>query len=223
MVRDYKGKTTRSKLGLRRGKSSVKREISPPSRRRVFLWSGLFVFVIILNYVFMVYLGPSKKTQTIPSGNTTKEVHEKPLDFKGWFNKAFSLYKKGEFDGALKAYNKAIELRPEEFKSYFNRGLIYVKMGKYNLAIEDYSRIINSNPDYTEAYNNRAWAFLKKGAPDKAIRDCDKALLLDPGLAAAYHTRGMAYKNKGLLDRARKNFRKSCRLGDQAGCSAYKQ
>jgi len=53
-----------------------------------------------------------------------------------------------DFNGAIKAYSKAIEINKNQYNAYFYRGNIYSKIKNHDYAISDYTkalRIKNSN------------------------------------------------------------------------------
>jgi tetratricopeptide (TPR) repeat protein len=222
VIRDYKAKETYRKLGLKRGRAAIRREVPSLTPRRVFLWVGLCGLIIFVNYLFFVYLGPLNEKK-VKSRQPLKVNGQSNTYYEEWFNKGSERYQAGDFSGAVRAYSEAVILMPEKTEPYFNRGIAYIKMGELDKALHDYSKVIRLNPDYAKAYNNRGWAYLQRGLFDLAIQDCTQALLLDPAMATAYHTRGMAYKGKGLTDRAGDDFQKSCKLGDINGCQAYRQ
>jgi len=219
LIKDYKSKHTYTALGLKRGKAAIRREISPITPRRVFVWLGLFALVVFVNYLFFVRLGPINKKET--NIDPTQEKHKKSNTFAQWFITGYKRHQEGDLMGAAEAYTKAIILKPEEPRSYLNRGIVYIEMGEHDNAIDDCNKVIALDPGYAEVYNNRGWAYFQKGLFDRAIQDCNQALLLDPDMTTAYHTRGMAYKGKGLFDMAKNDFQKSCELGDSNSCKEY--
>lgn len=218
-IKDYKDKDIYRALGLRRGKSAIKREISSITPGRVFLWLGLFAMIVFVNYLFFVHLKPINEKE-IKIGPILKE-HKSSDISADWFDNGYKKFQEGDFIAAADAYTKAIILKPDETRSYFNRATVYIKMGMHDNAIDDYNKVIALNPDYAKAYNNRGWIYLQKGLFDLAIQDCNQSLLLDSYMATAYHTRGMAYKGKGLFEMAKNDFQKSCELGDNNGCQEY--
>ncbi len=59
-----------------------------------------------------------------------------------------ALVRKGDRDGALKAYNKALEVDPQFAQAYFNRATLYESMDRPAQAQEDYERAGQLNPAY---------------------------------------------------------------------------
>ncbi|MFH1958376.1 MAG: tetratricopeptide repeat protein [bacterium] len=119
---------------------------------------------------------------------------------------------KGEYDGAIKDYDKAIELSPKNARAYNNRGNTYRDKGEYDRAIRDYNKAIELNPEFTAVYINRGIAYHDKGEYDRAIRDYDKVIELNPEYAVAYNNRGFNYNEKGEYDRAIRDYNKAIEL-----------
>jgi len=104
---------------------------------------------------------------------------------------------KGDFDGAIADYNRAIELNPQDAGAYNNRGIAKKNKGDLDGAIADFNRAIELNPRLSEAYNNRGNAKKNKGDLDGAIADYNRAIELNPQDADAYSNRGNAYYYQG--------------------------
>ncbi|MCU0359652.1 MAG: tetratricopeptide repeat protein [Bacteroidia bacterium] len=60
--------------------------------------------------------------------------------------------KGNNYEGAIEAYTKAIELDPNYFKAYSSRAECYEKLNKKDLAIEDYKKAIAFTPKEKELY-----------------------------------------------------------------------
>ena len=72
------------------------------------------------------------------------------------FNVANLKYSKGDFNGALAAYDTAIMHQPSYAKAYNNRGILKASALKdYLGAIADFTRAIELNPRYGDAYLGR--------------------------------------------------------------------
>jgi len=100
------------------------------------------------------------------------------LDFVrglSYYNRGSALAKKGEYERAILAFTKAVEIEPTFAEAYCNRGTVYAEKGEYDLAIADFSKAIDIEPEFAEAYCNRAIAYYYKGEYDKAWLDVHKA------------------------------------------------
>ncbi len=67
----------------------------------------------------------------------------------------YEKYLRGDYDGAIADYTKAIELNPRNAKAYFNRGNAKGKLEAFYAAIADYTKAIEINPRYADAYTGR--------------------------------------------------------------------
>lgn len=101
------------------------------------------------------------------------------LDYAFYRKRADENNFKGEFDLALKDYNKAIELNPKDSVSYLNRGRAYINTKSYDLAILDFDKTIELNPKDSMAFFIRADIYEKKGKFQQAIGDYQKAVEID--------------------------------------------
>ena len=50
-----------------------------------------------------------------------------------------------DFNGAIEAYSKAIEIDKNQYNAYFFRGNIYSKIKKHDYAISDYTEALRIN------------------------------------------------------------------------------
>ena len=84
-------------------------------------------------------------------------------------NRGLAYRDEGDYDRAIEAFTKAIELNPNYAVAYNNRGLAYNNVGEFDRAITDYTKAIELKPDFVEAYNHRYDAYYAKGDCDRAI------------------------------------------------------
>ena len=99
-------------------------------------------------------------------------------------NRGLAKEGKGDQDGAIADYSRAIELDPKfAAGAYSNRGLAKEAKGDHDGAIADYSRAIELDPKQPRVYINRGFAKQAKGDVDGAIADYNRASELAAKLA----------------------------------------
>ena len=119
----------------------------------------------------------------------------------------------GQYQQAIRDYDKVIRLKPDYAEAYNNRGIVNRKLKKYQRAIQDYDKAIHLKPNYADAYYNRAIAYENLGKYEQAIGDYDKAIRLAPDDASAYYNRGNAYVSlMGQHEKAIRDFDQAIRL-----------
>jgi len=126
-------------------------------------------------------------------------------------------HKKGDYQGAVAAYNQAIALNPNLAGAYNNRGLARFYLGDKHGAVADFNEALRINPNLAEAYYNRG--VVRSGLGDKqgAVADYNEALRINPNLALAYYNRGNARRELGDKQGAIQDLQKAADLFQQQG------
>ena len=76
---------------------------------------------------------------------------------------------KGNYEEAIKNFDRAIDLNPNDASAYGNRGTAYGQKGDYEEAIADYTQAIGLNPNDATAHYNRGITYGQKGDYEEAI------------------------------------------------------
>lgn len=126
-----------------------------------------------------------------------------------WFDKGRKHLFNEDYDGALKAFTRTINLDPENDWAYVGRGAAYGKKFQDDMAIRDLNKAISINPNNAWAYFNRGGIYAVNDQHDRAIEDFNRAIFIDPFFVKAYASRGYCYGNKGQFDKAFGDFDKA--------------
>jgi len=78
-----------------------------------------------------------------------------------------------QYDQAIEAYTKAIEIAPKKPYGYCGRGTVYSIQKKYEQALKDLNMAITIDPENADAYAQRSVVYTCKGARTKAMKDFD--------------------------------------------------
>ena len=135
-----------------------------------------------------------------------------PLKSEDYFSYGDYHYRRGEYELALKAMDKAIELKPDYATAWYNRGVTLGNLGRYEEALKAYDKAIELKPDYAAAWNNRGVALGKLGRHEEALKAYDKAIELKPDFTSPWYNKACSYSRKGDKENALKNLSKAIDL-----------
>ena len=172
----------------------------PVSKRSRFL-------VILILIALVLFVGV-----IIRFGSGSKVTLAPREDASAYYNRGNAKDDKGDLDGAIADYNRAIELDPKLAIAYNNRGNAEKAKGDLSGAIADYNRAIELDPKHASAYYNRGNVKDAKGDLDGAIADFNLAIELDPKDADSYTNRGRCKEAKGDLDSAIADYNRAIEL-----------
>lgn len=95
-----------------------------------------------------------------------------------WFGKAQKFRQSGDFQNAVEAFSKAIQLNPIVVAFYTERGLAYRSLSQNQKAVNDFSIALDLEPNNADALWQRSQAFAKMGELQKALTDIKAAARL---------------------------------------------
>lgn len=113
----------------------------------------------------------------------------KELSAAEWIEKGQAA---NDFEEAVKAYSRAIELDPNNIEAYYFRA----RASEQNSAMSDYYKLLTIEPKNSESHLIRAWTYKELEKRDLALQEFEKAIDKASGnkeKATAYYDRGRFY------------------------------
>jgi tetratricopeptide (TPR) repeat protein len=138
-----------------------------------------------------------------------------------------NLFNKGDYNGALKKFNKLIEIDSLNSEAYLRKADCLDLLGDINGSIICYSKAIEIDAKYKIAYYNRALSNEKAGKLDKAVIDYNSAInsdienKSDPNNKLIYMNLGILFGQVNQLDNAIMAFNKAILIDNKYADAFY--
>jgi len=139
-------------------------------KRRALLGGGLFAVVVAA-----AWMGACNQGSRDASAFTSAGV---------------SHLQQGDYEQAIRDFDRAIALQPGLVVAWRNRGLAHKGKGDFDRALADYEQALVFAPSDARLYNDRGLAYAGMSDFPNAIADFNRAIALKPDQAAAIKNRG---------------------------------
>lgn len=127
---------------------------------------------------------PISLTEAIERGYKPCEVCKPPypkiVTAADYHIKGRILHQQGQFEDAIKCFERAIEINPKSAHVHNDRGLSYRELENLDKAIYDFSRAIDLWIGFADAYYNRGIAHFQLEQYDQALKDFQQAKYFFP-------------------------------------------
>ena len=118
----------------------------------------------------------------------------------------------GEFDRAIRDFDRAIALEPGLVVAWKNRGLAHKNKGDFERALADYDQAILLSPSDARLYNDRGIAYTGMNDLTRAVQDFDRAIALKSDHALAIKNRGRTHFYLGNFAQAAADLQRGLSL-----------
>ena len=120
-----------------------------------------------------------------------------------------ALYKKGDINGAIVQFKKALEIEPTFEIARVDLAMAMVDKGNLGDGVAALQRALEKQPDDPGLLNNLGNAFLRQGRVDEAIVQLEKSLRFRPEDPVANDNLGSALLRKGAVQEAIRQHRRA--------------
>ncbi len=141
-----------------------------------------------------------------------EKIDAPATEFYRLFNLASDLAEKRQFEAAVPAWRKALELSPDDPRAHNNLGVALAETGKPDEALAEYRRSLKLNDASAQAHNNLGSVLAEQGSLDEALAQFQKAVELNPDNARAQINLGGALAEKSRGAEALEHLRKGVEI-----------
>lgn len=147
----------------------------------------------------------------------SKVIEWLPDKPNAWYHLGVTFEVAREFDQAISAYVRAIELDPKFAHPHSGLGNLYSFLGRYEEAIASFERAVELDPKDAASHNKlgNLYSFLSRY--EEAIASFERAAALDPKDAYPKRRLGVVYQLSEQYEKAEEAFRKAIELDPQSG------
>lgn len=113
---------------------------------------------------------------------------------------------KGDYDKAIKSYEKALKIDPKSTLIHYEIALSYFTKGDYKKAIKHSDKVLSQNAEYMiQAYMTKGSALDLLGKTEESIKLFEKAIKKTEGHYLLYYNLALNYYKISSLDKAEEN------------------
>ena len=199
---------------------------SENSRGKVQIAIG--IIAVVFGFWTVRQLSIWKDGYTLWSHVMSQDEGEKERSSLPYWNRGqFLRNERGDYEGAVKDYTRAVEMDPNNPELWNSRGKTFFMMAgeeKYKdqqkslleKAIKDYTESLSkpkiSAKSKSEALSNRGAAYGMAGMYEPSIRDITEGITFDPTNKNAYANRSIAYLNTQQYEKALADYQEYLKL-----------
>ena len=114
----------------------------------------------------------------------------KTLQSLKFYEQGSSLIEDQNYEGAIDAYDKAIDYRGDFAQAWTNKGFAQGKLGRNLDKYASCVQATNASPDFAEAWNCRGIARFDLKQYDRALQEYNQAISVDENFHRAWYNKG---------------------------------
>jgi len=107
-----------------------------------------------------------------------------------FYNQGNSLIEEADYEGAIDAYEKAIDYRDDFAQAWTNKGFAQGKLGRNLDKYASCVQATNASPDFAEAWNCRGIARFDLKQYEKALQEYNQAISVDENFHRGWYNKG---------------------------------
>jgi tetratricopeptide (TPR) repeat protein len=140
-----------------------------------------------------------------------KAIQANPKNLRAWYQKGW-ISVKSDPDGAMAAFDKALDIQPGFAMAHRDLGLILLQKGRYKEAATHLEQAAVLGLAHPRLYNFLGIAYSRTGRYQDAVKVYTKALDKEPDFAEAHLNLSYVYEKLNRPQSARLQYETACKL-----------
>jgi choline-sulfatase len=140
-----------------------------------------------------------------------KAIQANPKNLRAWYQKGW-ISVKSDPDGAMAAFDKALDIQPGFAMAHRDLGLILLQKGRYKDAATHLEQAAVLGLAHPRLYNFLGIAYSRTGRYQDAVKVYTKALDKEPDFAEAHLNLSYVYEKLNRPQSARLQYETACKL-----------
>jgi arylsulfatase A-like enzyme/Flp pilus assembly protein TadD len=140
-----------------------------------------------------------------------KAIEANPKNLRAWYQKGW-ISVKADPDGAVVAFEKALEIQPGFAMAHRDLGMILLQKGRYKEAATHLEQAAELGLAHAKLYNFLGIAYSRTGRYQDAVKVYTKALDKEPDFAEAHLNLSYVYEKLNRPQSARLQYETACKL-----------
>ena len=166
-------------------------------------WLLIALFVILSSFTVI-----KSRSYSNPMAFYDSAINHNSDCTLAYYNRGNFRNNRGDFQGAIEDYDKAIAIYSANCDVIINRAFAKANLGEKKEAAEDFDKAIATCPSSYLAYYGRGNVKRTQGDFKGAISDFSQAIVINPAYEEAYNTRGVVYYSINNYKDALSDFNK---------------
>ncbi len=130
-------------------------------------------------------------------------------------------YIEGNWEKAIKYYQKVIAIKPDNAEAHYNLGVLYDQTDRPQEAESTYKKALEINPNYAEAHNNLGNLYAKTNRLKEAEIAYKEAIKISPKDAPAHNNLGLLYFKTDRPQKAETAYKKVLEINPRDAPAYY--
>jgi Flp pilus assembly protein TadD len=140
-----------------------------------------------------------------------KAIQGNPKNLRAWYQKGW-ISVKADPDGAMVAFERALEIQPGFAMAHRDLGIILLQKGRYSDAATHLEQAADLGLAHPRLYNFLGIAYSRTGRYQDAVKVYTKALDQEPNFAEAHLNLSYVYEKLNRSQAARAQYETACKL-----------